>query len=246
MRYAQIVVGPAGSGKSSYVAAMLAHAEAQQRPMQAVNLDPAAEHFRYEPAVDCRELIDLQDVMEDDELRLGPNGGLVYCMEYLLDNRDWLVEKLGDFEDDYLLFDFPGQIELFTHFDIVARLLRLLDDLGFRLCGVYCLDSQFVTDIAKYISGTFTALSTQVNLECPFVSILTKVDLLERTQRRDIERYLQPDPLCLEEDLFLNSRWAGRYKQLSKAISDLVRSFFFFFLICNLIYFALPVIGNEG
>lgn len=39
-----------------------------------------------------RELIDLASVME--ELNLGPNGGLVYCMEYLLDNLDWLIEKI--------------------------------------------------------------------------------------------------------------------------------------------------------
>jgi len=29
---------------------------------------------------DIRELISLEDVME--ELKLGPNGGLIYCMEY--------------------------------------------------------------------------------------------------------------------------------------------------------------------
>ena len=30
--------------------------------------------------IDIRELISLEDVME--ELQLGPNGGLIYCMEY--------------------------------------------------------------------------------------------------------------------------------------------------------------------
>ncbi len=53
-----------------------------------VNLDPAAEEFGYDVAFDVRDLITLADVME--ELSLGPNGGLVYCMEYLLDNLDWL------------------------------------------------------------------------------------------------------------------------------------------------------------
>ena len=33
---------------------------------------------------DIRELINLDDVME--ELGLGPNGGLMYCMEYPLLN----------------------------------------------------------------------------------------------------------------------------------------------------------------
>jgi GTPase SAR1 family protein len=225
MRYAQIVVGPAGSGKSTYCSTMVAHGEASQRPIHVVNLDPAAEHFDYEPVIDCRELISLEDVMEDEELRLGPNGGLVYCMEFLLDNRDWLLEKLGDYDDEYLLFDIPGQIELFTHFDLIARLIRLLDELGYRMCGVFCLDAQFVTDMAKYMSGTFSALSTLVNLEIPFVNLLTKVDLLPIEQRRQVRKYLEPDPLFLEEDLFLNTAWASKFKRLSKAVSDLINDY---------------------
>jgi len=47
---------------------------------------------RYECDIDIADLIRLQDVMEDT--RLGPNGGLMYCMEYLEKNIDWLQEKL--------------------------------------------------------------------------------------------------------------------------------------------------------
>lgn len=36
----------------------------------------------YFMSADIRELISLDDVME--ELGLGPNGGLIYCMEYVL------------------------------------------------------------------------------------------------------------------------------------------------------------------
>lgn len=46
-----------------------------------------------------------------EELELGPNGGLVYCMEYLLDNMDWLKDELDEFDDDeYIIFDCPGQV----------------------------------------------------------------------------------------------------------------------------------------
>jgi hypothetical protein len=45
------------------------------------NLDPAAEHFSYRCDIDIRDLIMLDDVME--EMQLGPNGGLIFCMEYL-------------------------------------------------------------------------------------------------------------------------------------------------------------------
>lgn len=45
-----------------------------------MNLDPAAEEFAFEPDVDIKDLISLEDVME--EMGLGPNGGLMACFEY--------------------------------------------------------------------------------------------------------------------------------------------------------------------
>jgi hypothetical protein len=53
-----------------------------------VNLDPAAEEFAFEPDLDIKDLISLEDVME--EMSLGPNGGLIYCFEFLMENLDWL------------------------------------------------------------------------------------------------------------------------------------------------------------
>ena len=55
-----------------------------------MNLDPAAEKLSYSPDVDIRELINTDDVM--DYMKLGPNGGLIYSMEYLIENIDWLEE----------------------------------------------------------------------------------------------------------------------------------------------------------
>ena len=48
--------------------------------------------------------------MEDEDLRFGPNGGLVFCMEYLVQKFDWLEEQLDENEDDYMLFDCPGTV----------------------------------------------------------------------------------------------------------------------------------------
>ena len=31
--------------------------------------------------LDIRDLISVDDVMDDEDLKLGPNGGLVFCME---------------------------------------------------------------------------------------------------------------------------------------------------------------------
>lgn len=58
--------------------------------------------------LDVRQLISVDDVQEDEELILGPNGALVFCMEYLVENLDWLHEQLSEGDDDYFLFDCPG------------------------------------------------------------------------------------------------------------------------------------------
>ena len=75
-----------------------------------MSVDPAAEDFTYPVSVDIRELISLEDAMV--ELDLGPNGALLYCMEYMEENlQDWVQEELSAYgDDDYLLFDCPGQI----------------------------------------------------------------------------------------------------------------------------------------
>jgi len=81
MRYAVFVTGPAGAGKSTFCAAAIRHLQTLKRTAHLVNLDPAVdpESFEFEPSIDIRNLIGLEDVMA--ELGYGPNGGLVYCFE---------------------------------------------------------------------------------------------------------------------------------------------------------------------
>lgn len=197
MRYAQFVMGPAGSGKSTYCATMQRHAADDRRSVEIVNLDPAAENFSYQPIVDIRDLIQLDDAMEDEELHYGPNGGLIFCLEFLLENSEWLREQLcggsdnecdGDPDDDYIIFDMPGQIELYTHLDTGRKLVKLLESWNFRLCGVFLVDSQFMTDGAKFLSGTMAALSVMANMEMPHVNVLSKMDLLSKTARSQLDK----------------------------------------------------------
>lgn len=67
-----------------------------------VNLDPANDNMDYEVRnhvltifqckIDIHELITQEDVME--EFKLGPNGSMIYCMEFLETNIEWLVKKI--------------------------------------------------------------------------------------------------------------------------------------------------------
>lgn len=125
--YGQIIIGPAGSGKSTYCSLIQSWAKNLDRNILIVNLDPAAEKLSYTPNVDIRELINTDDAM--DYTKLGPNGGLIYCMEYLIENIDWLEEEIGGLgPEDYVLFDCPGQLELYTHLDIMHRVSSNRED----------------------------------------------------------------------------------------------------------------------
>lgn len=62
----------------------------------------------YTPAVNIFELIKQEEVME--HFGLGPNGALIYCMEFLETNIKWLITKVLNLKDYYLIFDCPGQV----------------------------------------------------------------------------------------------------------------------------------------
>ena len=69
---------------------------------------------------------------------LGPNGGMLYCMEYLDKNFDWLEDRLKELGDDvYVLFDLPGQVELSTNHDSVKQIVQKLSKkCSFRVCNL--------------------------------------------------------------------------------------------------------------
>ncbi|EGD72601.1 MinD type ATPase [Salpingoeca rosetta] len=221
MRYAQLVVGPAGSGKSTYCSTIYSHCQNIKRPCHVVNLDPAAEHFDYDVAVDVRELISVDDAAE--YMNLGPNGALIFCMEYILKNLEDFGEKLGDFEDDYLLIDCPGQIELYTHMPLMTRLTNHLQTLGFRLVVVYLLDSQFMCDPAKFFSGAIAALSAMLQLELPHVNVMSKMDLVPKEVRPLIESYMNADTHVLLDEL--NRTADDKRRRLNLRLAELIEEF---------------------
>ena len=129
--FGQLVIGPPGSGKSTYCKAMKEFMSVLGRKVVIVNLDPANDALPYECSVDVSELITLQDVM--DKLQLGPNGSLIYCMEYLEKNLEWLRNQLDKFRNQYFLFDCPGQVELFTHHCSVRNIAHQLEKWKFKV-----------------------------------------------------------------------------------------------------------------
>ena len=200
-KYGTIVMGPAGAGKTTFCSALIQHLRNNRRSCFYINLDPAAEDFVYEPDIDIKDLISLEDVME--ELHLGPNGGLIYCFEFLLENLDFITEPLESVTEEYLIIiDMPGQIELYTHVPIVPQLIKHLNkgSLNISMCAAYLLESTFIVDRAKFFSGTLSAMSAMLNLELPHVNVLSKMDLVKgQVARKELKRFIDPDISLLQD-----------------------------------------------
>ncbi|KAI3379680.1 hypothetical protein SNEBB_010113 [Seison nebaliae] len=193
-RYGALVVGPAGAGKSTLCTILSSHFSTIRRRHSCINLDPAAEHFDYNVDGDVRNLISVDDIAEDEELRLGPNGALIFAIKYLSENVDFLesfinMESIDD--DTFYLFDCPGQLELYTDcpemINIISHLTR---QLHFNLVVLYVIDAHFLVERSKYIAASLAGLSTMMHLEMPQLNVVSKMDLLSSKHRNQIEDML--------------------------------------------------------
>lgn len=174
MGYAIFVVGPAGSGKTTFCRNIVEHGANTGRSFKLANLDPANIDEETPYVLDIREHITVEDVQENTDL--GPNGSLMLALNELNEN----IQEFGieDFCGEYLLFDCPGQLELFTHSDAICNIAKHTARC-FKTTVVYLMESQFLMDASKYVHGCLTALIAISKFELPHINILTKVDIID-------------------------------------------------------------------
>lgn len=238
IRWGQLVIGPPGSGKSKYCwgiqgylkGTLEGNAETQrlQREVVVVNLDPGNEHIPYHVDVDVRELVAVESVME--RMGLGPNGSLLYCMEFLERNLEWLQGRIDALSDRaYVVFDCPGQVELFTHHPSLRNILAALTgSQRLRLAAVHLVDSHYCTDLSLFVAAALTSLTTMLQLELAHVNVLTKVDLLRFYGRLPFKLEFFTDMLDMQhlvERLEESAQFPGRFKRLNAAMVELISDF---------------------
>lgn len=227
--FGQIVLGPPGSGKTKYCSIMQEVLNSLGRQCFVINLDPANDRLCYDCPINIFELITVEDVMIN--CKLGPNGALVYCMEFLETNIEWLTKSLEQLckknKDAYLLFDFPGQVELYTHHNSVRNIIQKLVSLDYRLCCVNLVDSYYASDPAKFISVLLTSLSTMLQIELPHVNIFSKMDLIKQYGELAFNLDFYTDVLDLSYlvETLDNDRFLAKFKKLNKKICDVVNDY---------------------
>jgi GTPase SAR1 family protein len=227
--FGQIVLGPPGSGKTKYCSIMQEYLNSLGRTTFVINLDPANDQLYYDCQLNIFDLINIQDVMAN--LNLGPNGALIYCIEFLETNFDWLKENLEklckNVNRPYLLFDLPGQVELYTHHNSIKNIIQNLVKLDYRLCSVNLVDSYYASDPAKFISVLLVSLSSMLQTELPHINILSKMDLLERYGKLafNIDYYTDVLDLNYLVDTLDSDKILVKYKNLNRKICEVIQDY---------------------
>jgi hypothetical protein len=84
----------------------------------------------------------------------------------------------------YLIFDCPGQAELFTHHESFANIVaKLQKEADYRLVAVHLVDSHHCTDPGKFIAAALLSLQAMVRLELPHLNVLSKADLVDNLNK---------------------------------------------------------------
>ncbi|XP_012234516.1 GPN-loop GTPase 2 [Linepithema humile] len=224
--FGQLVIGPPGSGKTTYCNAMSKFLESMGRKVAVINIDPANENMEYTPAVDISELIKHEEVMK--HFKLGPNGALIYCMEFLETNVKWLITKVLNLKDHYLIFDCPGQVELYTHHKSMSQIGEKLNQNLVRLCSVHLVDSHHCSDPGKYLSSLILCTTVMLQIGLPHVNVMTKFDEMKKfgsCLAFNIDFYTEVlDLKYLLEQLDENP-FTAKYKKLNSALVSLIEDY---------------------
>lgn len=196
MAHTVFLVGMAGSGKSALTGAYLEWLRNKDQDAIALNLDPGSTALPYNPDIDARNYVDVQQLMSD--YNLGPNGALIMASDLLADHLEEIRQQIEQANPDVVLADTPGQIELFAFREggrfIVNELTK--DD-----CAVaYLMDSPFTRSPLNFISSLYLAAAIHSRLSQPQLYVLSKTDLVTDEDTDAIVTWTN-DPETFDQEL---------------------------------------------
>lgn len=171
-----IVIGMAGSGKTSLMQRVNAYKHAQGKPPYIINLDPAVTQTPYDANVDIRDTVDYKNVMK--EYNLGPNGGILTASNLFATRFDQVVslcEKRSK-ELDNVFVDTPGQIEIFTWSASGAIVTESFAS-AFPTVVLYVVDTPRALNPQSFMSNMLQAVSILYKTRLPLIVVFNKIDV---------------------------------------------------------------------
>jgi GTPase SAR1 family protein len=185
-------IGTAGCGKSTLTWAMGEWMRGNDYTCALVNLDPGADALPYEPDIDVREWITTGDIM--DEYGLGPNGAQIVAADMLALHLNKVVQGIDSERTQYVIFDTPGQIELFAFRESSREFIRrLFPDRSYL---VYLIDPFNARTPSGFISQLMLASLAKLRFAVPCQEVISKADMVEPDLARLIDGWIgHPDNL---------------------------------------------------
>nr|XP_022289018.1 GPN-loop GTPase 1-like [Crassostrea virginica] len=172
-----LVLGMAGSGKTTFVQRITAHLHAKKTPPYVINLDPAVHEVPYPANIDIRDTVNYKEVMK--QYCLGPNGGIVTSLNLFATRFDqvmqFIEQKTG--ETEYVILDTPGQIEVFTWSASGTIITETLAS-TFPTIVVYVMDTSRSINPVTFMSNMLYACSIMYKAKLPFIVAMNKVDII--------------------------------------------------------------------
>lgn len=175
-----ICLGMAGSGKTTFVQRINAHLHARKTPPYVINLDPAVREVPFPTNIDIRDTVNYKEVMK--QYNLGPNGGIVTSLNLFATRFDQVmgfIEKRAP-ECKYVIFDTPGQIEVFTWSASGTIITETLAS-TFPTVVVYVMDIVRSVNPVTFMSNMLYACSILYKTKLPFVVVMNKTDVVDHS-----------------------------------------------------------------
>eukprot|EP00871_Galdieria_phlegrea_P001726 jgi/Galph1/2554/GphlegSOOS_G1224.1 len=176
-KVACLVIGMAGSGKTSLVKRLASELSRREKSGYLVNLDPAVIQIPYEPHVDIRDTLNYKDVQRD--LQLGPNGAILTCLNLFATRIDQLLDLLESRKEkvDTFVVDTPGQVEVFTWSSSGSIIAETIAS-SFPTVLLYVVDTPRATKPLTFVSNMIYACSIMYRMRLPLVIVFNKKDLV--------------------------------------------------------------------
>ncbi len=212
------VIGPAGSGKSTLVAQLKDYISMRDSEITviAINLDPGALDLKFNPEIDIRDYITLDEVMR--KYNLGPNGGMILASDLMINYLEDLKYEINQYQPDWVLIDTAGQLELFAFREVGPIIASSLGFGDVQRSTTFLFDSHMVKRPNGFISTLLLAASVQYRfLNIPQINALSKIDLLD-DDLIDMVLEWSTDFQKLSEAA--NEREKGLIRELSLLISE--------------------------
>jgi len=167
------VAGTAGSGKSLLTSALKNWYVNRGEDAIAVNLDPGVVELPYEPDVDIRDSVQLQDVMQ--EYGLGPNGALILAADLVATKLGQLQDEIDSHRAENVIIDTPGQTELFAFRESGEFIVTELRADSKLL--LFLVDPLLASTPSNFLSLALLSASVGLRLNVPKITVLTKRDI---------------------------------------------------------------------